>query len=245
MNSRKNGFYTILKKITKIFYNNWQFQGLSNIPREPSVIVGNHSQIYGPIVAELLFPYPKCTWCTAEVMSTKEFPDYAMRDFFIYKNNKFRWFYRLVSKIIAKPLSYIFNNADALPVYKDSRIIFTFKKSISQLEQNKHLIIFPEKHSKYNQIINEFHTNFIDLARLYYKKTKKNLSFVPMYIAPKLKKVVFGEKIQFNPDVEFNIHKQQINDYIKNTITSLAKELPVHTVIPYLNVSKKEYLKSH
>ena len=38
-------------------------------------------------------------------------------------------------------------------------------------------------------------------------------------------------------------HKDN-NNYLKNEITKLAKDLPVHTVVPYLNIKKKDYPKS-
>ena len=207
MSSKNNGFYSFLKKIVKTFYRKWDLQGLFNIPSEPSIIVGNHSQVYGPLVSELLFPYPKEAWCTAEVMDAKVIPDYAMRDFFVYKSEKSKWFYKILAKLLANPLSYIFNSADTLPVYRDNRIISTFKQSISALENNKHLIIFPEYHLHYNEIINEFRCNYIDLARLYNRKSGKDICFVPMYIAPKLKTVVFGEKIYYNPNSNFDEQK--------------------------------------
>ena len=32
-----------------------------------------------------------------------------------------------------------------------------------------------------------------------------------------------------------------INDYLKDEITRIAKELPRHKVVPYLNLKKKDY----
>ena len=244
MSNKQTSFYLLLKKIAKKIYGKWDLQGLSNIPSEPSIIVGNHSQVHGPLVSELLFPYQKTVWCISEVMDAKTIPDYAMRDFFIYKSQKLKWLYKAISRFVAKPLAYIFNNADTLPVYKDNRIISTFKQSILQLENNKHVIIFPEDHTPYNNIINDFQSNYIDLARLYYHKTGRAINFVPMYIAPKLKTVVFGEKIQYNPKMDFKILKQNINDYLKNTITTMAVSLPSHVIVPYANISKREYIKS-
>ena len=55
----------------------------------------------------------------------------------------------------------------------------------------------PEKNEKYNNILYNFKENFVDLARLFYKKTGKNINFVPIYLAPKLKKVYIGRGIEY------------------------------------------------
>ena len=105
------------------------------------------------------------------------------------------------SFIYRAPISaFIFHNADIVPVYKDMRILKTFKQSIEKLEEGQNLHIFPECPNDYNNIINEFQERFIDLAKFYYTRTKKLLSFVPMYIAPKIKTIIYGKSIEYNPE---------------------------------------------
>ena len=42
------------------------------------------------------------------------------------------------------------------------------------------MIIFPEYKENYNHVVNRFHDGFVSVAKLYYKKTGKEVSFVPM-----------------------------------------------------------------
>ena len=244
MEKKKSKFYKFLKKIVRCFYGKRKFIQLENIPSSPSIIVGNHSQAHGPLVAELLFPLPKETWCIGEMMSRKEIPDYAMKDFFPYKKKSSLWFYKIISRLIARPFAFIFSNADCIGVYKDARVMSTFKQSISALKDGKHLIIYPECHTKYNEIINQFQLNFIDVARMYYKNTGVELDFVPMYIAPKLKTVVFGKPIKYDHTLPAEQQKLRVSEYLKEQITALAKSLPTHTVVPFDNIAKKDYSKS-
>lgn len=53
--------------------------------------------------------------------------------------------------------------------------------------------------------------------------------------------MVFGKPIKFDPNIEMNEQRKIINDYLKDEITRIAKELPRHKVVPYLNLKKKDY----
>ena len=84
----------------------------------------------------------------------------------------------------------------------------------------------------------------MDIARLYYKKTGKELQFVPMYIAPKLKTMYLGAPIRFQADQPMDEQREKICTYLKEKITEIAVALPVHTVVPYANLPKKDYPKN-
>ena len=105
-------------------------------------------------------------------------------------------------------------------------------------------MIFPEHDVKHNHIVYDFQDKFIDIAKLYYKKTGKELSFVPMYIAPKLKKICLGRPVQFSTDTPMDTERSRICNYLMDEITAIAQALPEHTVVPYRNIPKKEYPRS-
>ena len=65
-----------------------------------------------------------------------------------------------------------------------------------------------------------------------------------MYLAPKLKKIVFGQSIPFDPDVPKAAERQRIKQALMDSITSMAYVQPLHTVIPYRNISPKQYPKN-
>ena len=103
-------------------------------------------------------------------------------------------------------------------------------------------MIFPEKDEKHNNILYKFQENFIDVAKLYHKKTGESLTFVPMYIAPKLRKMYIGKGIMFDGENSIEEERKRISDYLSDEITKIARELPLHTVVPYRNIPKKYYL---
>lgn len=228
----------------RLFYPKIEVCGLENITDEPCVIVGNHSQLHGPIACELYFPDNYYTWCAAPMMKLKEVPAYAYKDFWSQKPKLVRPFYKLVSYIIAPLSVLIFNNARTIAVYRDTRVLTTFKDSVTNLQKGNNLIIFPEQDKKYNNILYDFQEGFVDVARFYYKRTGVELSFVPLYIAPKLKKMYLGKPIRFSSSNPIADERRRICDCIMNEITEIARDLPEHTVIPYRNIPKKLYPKN-
>ena len=93
--------YRIVRGLARLVCPRPEISGLENLPEVPCVIVGNHAQLYGPIVAEIYLPGDRSIWCNAEMMHLKEVPDYAYRDFWSKKPARVRWLFRLVSYLIA------------------------------------------------------------------------------------------------------------------------------------------------
>ena len=245
MEKKKSKFeyimYLICRWLVKTFYPRKTLEGTESIPEEPAIYVGNHSQTNGPIIAQLYMPFRERTWCIGEMMDRKQVPAYAMKDFWPYKNKVERWFLNIFIHIVAPLCEWIFKNADTIPVYKDSRLITTYRESIKALQDGVSLVIYPEENVKYNNIICNFQDKFIDTARLYYKKTGKELLFVPMYLAPRLNKVYYGKPTRFNSSADINEERARICKYLMDEITHIAVSLPEHTVVPYLDIRKKDY----
>lgn len=237
----KPPFYKFLRWCISLFYKKRKFLNQENILNEPSIYIGNHAQLHGPLTNEMFFPRKKMIWCIGQMMNIKEVPSYSYQDFWSKKPKCLKWFYKLLSYLIAPLSSYIFTHADTIAVYKDSRLIDTYRKTIKALEEDKNIIIFPEKDQLYNEIISEFQDKFVDVARLYYKKTGIKVAFIPMYNSPKLKTVIFGRAIYYDPNININEQRDIIITHLKNEITTLAKSLPPHKVVPYQNISKRKY----
>lgn len=215
--------------------------GVENLPDEPVIVAGNHAKMNGPIAGELFYPGKHYIWCVGDMMHLKEVPAYAYQDFWSRKPKYIRWFYKLLSYLIA-PLSVcVFNNAHTIAVYHDARLISTFRQTAEKLQEGASVIIFPEHDAPYNHILCQFQDKFIDIASIYYKKTGKELSFVPMYIAPYLKKIYLGRPERYCSGNPIKEERRRICEYLMTEITKIACGLPEHTVVPYNNVPKKNY----
>ena len=101
---KTNCLYRVIRRLVRLFSPRFRVAGTENLPEEPCVIVGNHSQMYGPIAGELYTPGKHYIWCAGEMMHRKEVAAYAFQDFWSNKPKATRWFFRLLSHLIA-PLS--------------------------------------------------------------------------------------------------------------------------------------------
>ena len=219
----------------------YELSGTENLPGEPCVIIGNHAQAFGPIAAELYLPRPHYIWCIGEMMNRKEVPDYAMMDFWYMKPKALRWLYRLFSHLIARPASYVLSHAHTIPVYRDARIVTTFRRSMELLKAGADIVIFPESREPYNGLVWKFQEHFPDLAKLYCRRTGTALSFVPMYIAPRLNRICFGEPVRYDPNAPDEEERTRICTTMMEAVTALAAALPQHAVIPYPNIPRDQY----
>lgn len=236
--------FRVCRWFVKVFYPKTKIYGKENLPQKASVIVANHTQMNGPIVCEIYLPGNFYTWCAGQMMEFKSVPKYAYKDFWSQKPKALRPFYKLLAYIITPLAVLIFNNARTIAVYRDKRIVKTFKETVRKLSNANNVVIFPEHDVKHNHIVYEFEDRFIDIAKLYYKKTGEELDFVPMYIAPKLKSAYFGKPIKYVASNNSEEERKRICDYLMAEITNMAEALPEHTVVPYRNISKKDYPKN-
>ena len=233
--------YKTVRGLARLFFHRPEFSGLENLPEGPCVLVGNHAQMYGPVLSEIYLPFDRAIWCTGEMMHLKEVPAYAFKDFWSSKPRRVRWLYRILSYIIAPISVGVFNNAHCIGVYHDSRIMTTFRQSLEKLSEGARVVIFPEHAVPHNNIVYDFQDRFLMLGRMYHRQTGERLAFVPMYFAPALGKVCFGEPVYYDPAANPDAERRRVCDALMAGVTALAEALPRHRVVPYLNLPKKEY----
>lgn len=237
----KHIVYRIVRKLASIFMPVFQIEGADNLPDGPAIVVGNHSQAYGPVAAELYFPREHYTWCISEMMEKECVADYAYTDFWSKKPALIRPFFRLFSYMLPTVSEIVFTNADTIPVYRDKRIMKTFQLSCDSLKRGSAIVIFPEEYTEYNNIVHKFQRGFVYVAKYYYRQTGNSVPFVPMYVCPELGKLVFGKPIWYDPDSASGEESERICAYLQDSISELAYNLPRHRVVPYPNISRKNY----
>lgn len=233
--------YRFIRAITKAIYPRIEVEGIENLPKGPAIVVGNHSQMHGPVACQLYFPGNKYIWCISEMMHLSEVPAYAYKDFWSNKPKGVRFFFKILSYIIAPISVSVFNNADTIPVYKDKRVTVTFKESVKRLKEGASVIIFPECYDEHNNIVHEFQQGFVDVAKRYFKETKEEIPFVPLYVCPKLKKLIIGKPVYFNNENDIHEERIRICNYLMDEISEMAYQKPYHKVVPYPNIKKKDY----
>ena len=240
---KKLGYWVYLAAcaLARLFFPRPDLEGLENLPEGPCVLVGNHCQMHGPVFCELYLPFDRAIWCNGEMMRLKEVPDYAYRDFWSSKPRSVRWLYRILSYLIAPISVAVFNNAHCIGVYRDVRLMTTFRQSLTKLSEGARIVIFPECPTPHNNIIYEFQDHFITLGRMYARQSGEKLAFVPMYVAPNLRKICFGPPIDYDPDAKPEEERRRVCLALMDSVTAMGETLPRHRVVPYLNLPKKDY----
>lgn len=233
--------YRAIKGLLRLLYPKFEVVGAEHLPQESCIIVGNHSQMNGPIACELYFPIERYTWCNAEMLHLKEVPAYAYRDFWSQKPRRSRWFYKILSYIIAPIAAFVLSNANTIGVRHDARILSTFRETMDCLASGASVVIFPEKDGEHEGLIYNFQDGFVDVARLYHRKTGRILRFVPLYIAPRLKRMYLGAPIAFRPESSPEEERRRISGYLRQEIAAIARSLPRHRVVPYRNIPRRLY----
>lgn len=238
---QKPAFYRFVHFCVRHIYPKFTVEGAENLPAEPVILVGNHSKVNGPVACELYAPRKRYTWCIAEMLDRKEVPDYAYQDFWGEKPKAVKWIFRLVSYIIAPLASFLLRNANTIGVYKDRRIVYTFRETVEKMQAGADIVIFPECPEPHNNIVHTFQEGFVDVARVYYRKTGKDPVFTPLYVCPRLRKLVIGKPLRYDHTADRHEEAKRITAELMDRVSELAYEQPPHTVVPYPNIPKRDY----
>ena len=67
---------------------------------------------------------------------------------------------------------------------------------------------------------------------------------LPMYIAPKLRRVCFGKPITFYPGANPREEAHRVCVALMDAVTALALMLPPHVAVPYPNLPKRRYIST-
>lgn len=152
---------------------------------EPCVFVGNHAGAFGPI--DMVSKFPGCDdvrpWFNDSVQHMKEVPAYVRQDYWWKPGCKLEPLFNVTLPYIAAVvLPPILHQVEGVPVFHDSRVMTTMKKSIRYLKEGKHLVIFPEQPSGWQSHHSWINTGFLKLAPMYARYAGKDLKFWPVHI---------------------------------------------------------------
>lgn len=201
---------------------------------EPAVFICNHSGITGPVLMTLDFKRRHMTWMVACAMDKEKVANFAYHDILFGEARKRKGFWRLLSNMFRILLPPLLKHEPVIPVYHDNNIVKTFKQSVRELSDGNDLVIFAESPERYTPYINHLQTGFVDLAKLYYRRSGKRINFYPVYIEKKNAVISVGTPIVYDPEISMDDQREQITSYLCDEIDRLARKLPEHTPRPFL-----------
>jgi 1-acyl-sn-glycerol-3-phosphate acyltransferase len=190
---------------------------------EPLIIVSNHIGSYGPLSIISSLPAKLYPWVAHEVMELKKVARHLQKEF-TELELKLRpplsvWLARLIGRICVA----IMRNIEAIPVYSGSRRIrATMQRSLELLLRGKTILVFPEnKDRPINEVLGDFNTGFLAMARLYYRRTRRLIQFIPVAVNEKMKAIRIGNPIRFDLRLPFLQEKLRLKKRLQEAIYSL------------------------
>ena len=200
--------YPIVFRCCKAVYNALKRVKVEGVIRdEPCVFLARHKNVQGVIRAFCDIPTTLCPWSLA-VFTTyqsakKHFSEYT----FLKRTKKSRLFRAVFSPLCAVLLSSTLKKLNAVPVYRkqeSAKSITTIKTSVNRLENGQSLLIFPdvEYQDETEKSSGEIYSGFSFIDLTYFKRNKKHIPFVPVYINKNTTKILPPLYLPTNPTSE-------------------------------------------
>jgi 1-acyl-sn-glycerol-3-phosphate acyltransferase len=217
-------FYKVLRRL----FFNAHLRGLENLhTSEPVILVANHAGAFGPVSVITSMPVEMYPWVAHEVTDVKTVAPRIQAEFLEQELRLKPPLSVYLGKVIGRVCVALMKDIGAIPVYQKSKQIkSTVMRSLSLLQQGKNILVFAEDSTrKINDVLYEFCTGFIHIARLYYQTTKKAVQFLPVAVNRKLGRILVGAPIRFDGTIPFAREKQRLKSELESSVYSLYREL--------------------
>jgi hypothetical protein len=217
-------FYKLLRRL----FFNAHLSGLGNLgTAEPVILVANHAGAFGPVSVITSMPMEIYPWVAHEVTELKTVAARIQVEFLEQELRLKPPFSVYLSRIIGRICVALMKDIGAIPVYQKSKqIAGTVARSLSLLQQGKNILVFAEDSTrKINDVLCEFCTGFIHVARLYYQTTKKAVQILPVAVNRKVGRILVGAPIRFDGTIPFAREKQRIKSELESSVYALYQSL--------------------
>lgn len=217
-------FYKVLRRL----FFNAHLRGLDHLRGdEPVILVANHAGAFGPVSVITSMPTKMYPWVAHEVTDLKTVAPRIQAEFFEQELRLKPPLSAYLARLIGRVCVAVMKDIGAIPVYQKSKDIrTTVMRSLSLLQQGKSILVFAEDSTrKINDVLCEFCTGFIHVAKLYYENTCKAVQFLPVAVNRKVHRIRVGAPIRFDASTPFGREKQRIKRELESSVYALYMEL--------------------
>jgi 1-acyl-sn-glycerol-3-phosphate acyltransferase len=207
---------------------NARVEGAENLRiDEPVILVANHAGALGPVAVITSLPIDVRPWVTNEITDLETAAPRIQAELLEQEMHLRPPLSAFLGRIIARICVALMRDIGAIPVYRNSRRMRgTLQGSSSLLERGKSILVFAEDSTrKINEALCEFCTGFAHLARMYYEKTHKAVSFLPVAINRRARGIRIGAPIRFDASRPFPMERQRLKSELEATVLTLYREL--------------------
>mgnify|MGYP002589290972 CR=1 FL=1 len=198
------------------------------------VLVCNHGELYGPVVANLYIPVTFRPWTIAEMMNRDVIIEHMYQGTMMRQKWLPESWKRPILRIITPLLLWVFDSLEAIPVYRNDprKLIGTFRETIDAMQAGDNILLFPENDTGHAvgergyalEGVGKLFTGFAMIAPLYYAKTHKKAVFIPIYASKKTRTVRIGQGIEYQPDNGANDEKMRIVNGLLSQMQAMYEE---------------------
>jgi hypothetical protein len=213
-------FYGVLRRL----FFNAHVSGLKNLQAPgPVIFVSNHAGAFGPVSVITSMPVEIYPWVAHEVTDVRTAAPRIQAEFLEQELRLKPPLSAFLGRVIGRVCVALMKDIGAIPVYQKSKeITSTVTRSLALLQQGKNILVFAEDSTrKINNVLCEFCTGFIHIARLYYRTTKKSIRFVPVGVNRRGGRILVGTPIRFDGTTPFTREKQRIKQALERSVSDL------------------------
>lgn len=191
----------------------------------PAVLVTRHQNLYGPIAIMAWYPVPLRLW----VIDKLAVPEVCREHYRTFVGPERLHLGPFMSKVFAAlymPLVVrLVRSGNSIVVYRGHRdIVKTFEQSVQALCEGEILCLSPDiDYTSTESGAVNMYTGFVHLARMYYRKTGKNLPFYPVYTSRRVDSIEVGDPVYLDPDKPFRDEKEHVVDEIRKGFEQMAR----------------------
>jgi hypothetical protein len=195
----------------------------------PKVYIVHHQNLRGPITSMAWFNQPLRPWVLSVFCERQSCFD----QFYNYTFTERFGFKRPLAAIISFPISFfvpaLMRSTNVIPVYRQPReTIKTFRQSLEALAAGENLLISPDvDYASTSDETGEVYDGFLSLEKHYYRTAKEHISFIPLHIDVKERRILIGSEIIFREDINFREAKSEAAQRLRAEMDRLERGLTI------------------
>ena len=209
-------------------------ENLSGYEDGTMVLICNHGEIYGPVVANLYVPITFRPWVISNMMEKEAIVEHIYQGTMVRQ----RWlperWKRPLINLISPLLMWVFDSLEAIPVYRGQpkELMRTFRETLNAMQAGDNILVFPENAENHapgeggyaREGVGQLYTGFAMIAPMYYAKTHKRAVFVPIYASRKHRTLTIGRGVVYDPDNNATEEKLRIVDALLGSMQAMYEQ---------------------
>ncbi len=228
------GVRIIITLLRPLYYHKvYGRENLSGYEDGTMILICNHGEIYGPVVANLYVPISFRPWVISNMMEREAIVEHMYQGTMVRQ----RWlpesWKRPLIRLITPIMVWVFDSLEAIPVYRGQprELMKTFRETVNAMQAGDNILVFPENGEEHapgqtgyvREGVGQLYTGFAMIAPMYYAKTHKQAVFVPIYASRKRRTLTIGHGVVYNPEANATEEKLRIVDELLSSMQAMGE----------------------